>query len=164
LVVGLHNVLNFLVIDLKEVNQVLVVMAVNKVDIMVVEDLKEVDQVVVKIAVKKVNIMVVIDLDHHVQREMDPDLMVNVLHVQNGIVHDRMENVLLVQNETVHDLIGNVHPVPNGMVVVRMENGLKTMIMIIVDQVVNTNEKAEMIKAGMVQVLDKIILIMMMSM
>jgi hypothetical protein len=72
LVVGLHNVLNFLVIDLKEVNQVLVVMAVNKVDIMVVEDLKEVDQVVVKIAVKKVNIMVVIDLDHHVQREMDP--------------------------------------------------------------------------------------------
>lgn len=44
-----------------------------------------------------------------------------------------------------------------------MENGLKTMIMIIVDQVVNTNEKAEMIKAGMVQVLDKIILIMMVN-
>jgi hypothetical protein len=72
----LHNVLKHLVIDLKG-------SVIDLKDLVI--DLKKVDQVM---AMKSMNIVVVNDLDHHVQKQMDLVLMVNVLHVQNGMVHD----------------------------------------------------------------------------
>jgi hypothetical protein len=69
LVVVDNNVLNGLVIDLKEVNQIVVITAVKKVDTVVGNDL---DLIVRTVAVKKVDTVVGNDLDHQVQKEMEP--------------------------------------------------------------------------------------------
>jgi len=133
-----NNVLNGLVIDLKKVDQVVMVMAVNN--------------------------MVVKDLDHHIQKEMDLDLTVNVLHVQNGMVHDPMEDIVHIQNRTVRDPMVNVHPAPNGMVLARIENDLKAMVTVIVDLVVNMDEEAKMINIPIIKIMNRIILTIMISM
>jgi hypothetical protein len=64
-----NNVLDGLVIDLKEVNQIVVITAVKKVDTVVGNDL---DLIVRTVAVKKVDTVVGNDLDHQVQKEMEP--------------------------------------------------------------------------------------------
>jgi hypothetical protein len=138
-----NGVLNGLVIDLKKVDQIVVVMAVKKADPVVANDL---DQVVKIIAVKKEKMVVANHLDHHVQKEMDLVPMMTVLHD----LHD--------QNETTHD------PMVTTIVLVRMVNDLKVMVTGVVDLVVNMNVKEKTIKTAMIEVMNGLILIITISM